>query len=276
MTSSDDFDDDDLWAHLGPERSATLKALTQRLGRSANLITLRERSVTAPSASAIGGPAWRPDDSVAWPKDGRGVDMMHLARLNFAEMPPLENFPPSGLLQFFISTEDIVLGADKPHGQGFLLEWWPSPGAGIAVPQPPLDEDGGEGTPLIGGTMEDTIHDNGRGISFSPGIVPAGADDPEVSAALQEMLGIDPDGDDMHYAAQDLSAGAPDAWVGGLPYSAQSSAAEADDVVLLQIGNGENDAFMWGGDVGAATFLIAPADLIARRFEAAIYDASGF
>jgi uncharacterized protein YwqG len=46
----------------------------------------------------------------------------------------------------------------------------------------------------------------------------------------------------------------------------------------LQVGNGElgENEFMWGGDIGAATFLISPVDLAARRFDQVFYDASGY
>ena len=70
----------------------------------------------------------------------------------------------------------------------------------------------------------------------------------------------------------------PEVWLGGWPLSVQESEARGNDIVLLQIGNGEigENEFMWGGDIGAATFLISPADLSARRFDQMSYSASGY
>lgn len=201
-------------------------------------------------SSAIGGPAWRPDSTVRWPVDGRGIVMMHLARINFAEPPALDGLPTSGLLQIFISTESITLGVEEPHGKGFVIEFWPEPKGGISVPQPELDEDNFEETPLMGGTPEDTLHDNGRSLQFTS----------------------------VEMAEGDNGANRPEIWIGGWPLSVQCSEAQAGGVVLMQIGNGEcgENEFMWGGDIGAATFLISPDDLAERRFDNVNYDASGY
>ena len=117
--------------------------------------------------SALGGPAWRPDSTVEWPVDRRGIVMMHLARINYAELPAFDGFPRSGVLQIFISTESVTLGAGEGHGDGFVVEYWPDPKEGLAVQQPELDEDNFEETPLVGGTPEDTMHDNGRTLTFT-------------------------------------------------------------------------------------------------------------
>lgn len=203
-----------------------------------------------PNSSALGGPAWRPDASVTWPVDRRGIVMMHLARINFSELPLFGGFPQSGLLQIFISTESITLGAGQAQGEGFVIEYWPDTKPGISVPQPELDDDNFEETPLVDGTPEDTMHDNGRSLSFTT-----------------VQMAEDEDGSQR-----------PEVWLGGWPLSVQESAANDGDIVLLQIGNGEcgESEFMWGGDIGAATFRISPADLAANHFDRVHYDASGY
>lgn len=203
-----------------------------------------------PHGSALGGPAWRPDTTVEWPTDRRGIVMMHLARINFAELPSFEGFPRTGVLQIFISTESATLGAGESHGEGFVVEYWPDPKGGVAVPQPELDEDNFEETPLVGGTPEDTMHDNGRSLAFTT----------------------------IEMAEDAEGSERPEVWLGGWPLSVQETEANADNIVLLQIGNGEigENEFMWGGDIGAATFLISPANLSARRFNQVSYDASGY
>ena len=218
--------------------------------RMALAAQIEEQPAKDPLGSALGGPAWRPDTTVGWPTDRRGVVMMHLARINYAELPSLEAFPRSGILQIFISTESVTLGAGEGHGDGFVVEYWPDPKGGLAVPQPELDEDNFEETPLVGGTPEDTMHDNGRSLTFT----------------TVEMV-KDAEGSER-----------PEVWLGGWPLSVQESEAKGNDIVLLQIGNGEigENEFMWGGDIGAATFLISPADLSARRFDQMSYSASGY
>ena len=218
--------------------------------RMALAAKIEELPAKDPQGSALGGPAWRPDTTIGWPTDRRGVVMMHLARVNCAELPSFEEFPRSGILQIFISTVSIGLGAGEGHGKGFVVEYWPDPKGGLSVPQPELDEDNFEGTPLMGGTPENTLHDNGRPLTFT----------------AVEMV-KDAEGSER-----------PEVWLGGWPLNVQERVAEGKDIVLLQIGNGElgDNEFMWGGDIGAATFLISPADLSARRFDQTSYFASGY
>lgn len=60
--------------------------------------------------------------SMEYPKDNNGVPMIHLAQINFAEVPTLANYPSSGILQLYISPtrwydmEDFrVLFHEKPE-----------------------------------------------------------------------------------------------------------------------------------------------------------------
>jgi uncharacterized protein YwqG len=48
--------------------------------------------------------------TVEHPKDINGKPMKLLAKLNFEEIPKLEYMPEEGILQFFISAEDDVMG----------------------------------------------------------------------------------------------------------------------------------------------------------------------
>ncbi|OFD42250.1 hypothetical protein BWGOE2_25200 [Bacillus mycoides] len=49
------------------------------------------------------------------PKDLNGQPMMLLAQLNFEEMPHIEYMPQNGMLQFFVSANDELFGADFDH-----------------------------------------------------------------------------------------------------------------------------------------------------------------
>ena len=49
---------------------------------------------------------------MAYPLDSEGNRMRLLAQINFSEVPHLEDYPESGILQFFIMAEDDVFGMD--------------------------------------------------------------------------------------------------------------------------------------------------------------------
>ncbi|MED2553747.1 YwqG family protein, partial [Bacillus thuringiensis] len=64
--------------------------------------------------SKFGGYPYLPIDQ-EHPKDSNGQPMMLLAQLNFEEMPHVEYMPQKGLLQFFVSPEEDLFGADFDH-----------------------------------------------------------------------------------------------------------------------------------------------------------------
>ena len=61
--------------------------------------------------SKIGGNPYLPLNA-DYPRNANGEPLTLLAQVNFAEMPPLPNFPSSGLLQFFIDGTDYSYGMD--------------------------------------------------------------------------------------------------------------------------------------------------------------------
>ena len=61
--------------------------------------------------SKIGGNPYLPLNA-DYPRNANGEPLTWLAQVNFAEMPPLPNFPSSGLLQFFIDGTDYSYGMD--------------------------------------------------------------------------------------------------------------------------------------------------------------------
>ena len=64
--------------------------------------------------SKFGGYPYLPIDQ-EHPKDSNGQPMMLLAQLNFEEIPHVEYMPQKGILQFFVSTDDELYGADFDH-----------------------------------------------------------------------------------------------------------------------------------------------------------------
>jgi len=53
--------------------------------------------------SKLGGFPYLPY-SLSYPIDDQGVPLLFIAQINFAEVPPLPDFPQQGILQFFISS----------------------------------------------------------------------------------------------------------------------------------------------------------------------------
>ncbi len=66
---------------------------------------------TPPWASKIGGLPYLPLDA-EWPRGEDGMSLFFLAQINFEEVPKLEPFPKSGVLQFFIAS-DGMYGMEK-------------------------------------------------------------------------------------------------------------------------------------------------------------------
>jgi len=59
------------------------------------------------TASKFGGIPYLPKDYI-YPATAKGEPLKLLAQLNFAELPKLENFPASGILQFYVLPDDAV------------------------------------------------------------------------------------------------------------------------------------------------------------------------
>ena len=76
--------------------------------------------------SKLGGQPYWPKD-MEYPRNAKGRPLHLLAQINFAETPPLPDFPEKGILQFFISRNDGIekmwgMNAENPADQqGFRV-----------------------------------------------------------------------------------------------------------------------------------------------------------
>lgn len=92
--------------------------------------SLRFRLQIAPCGrtdSKVGGAPYWPEE-LAYPTRPNGRPLSLLAQLNFAEMPPLPDFPSSGILQFFIDSGDVLLGLNLDNlrdSSGFRVIYHP-------------------------------------------------------------------------------------------------------------------------------------------------------
>lgn len=80
---------------------------------------------TAPTRSFASGSPFLPENR-DWPTDADGRGLRFLVQVNFAEVPPLPDFPRSGLLQWFVGSGPLWgLTSDETHGlTGFEARWY--------------------------------------------------------------------------------------------------------------------------------------------------------
>lgn len=225
-------------------------------------------AVGAVTASRFGG---RP----AWPKDQpplagqNGKPMIFLAQINFEEAPPLEGFPDSGLLQFFVDDDDVN-GCEFPsrNGQGCAIIYRERLDGFV------LGDQYRDGSPECSPFQVSSVMVEGRDLVFETGDMHPSYSDVSVTArdrALYRTGGKE--AADEFYQWMDAFE-SPDIYLGGFPKFTQNDVRELRewrdyDTVLLQLG--VTDEMMWG-DCGEACFLMRKEDLIAKRFENAIYN----
>jgi uncharacterized protein YwqG len=65
-----------------------------------------KKGQTLPWESKFGGTPYCPLD-FDYPTDFEGDPLRLLAQINFKEVPKLESFPSTGILQFYIATDDV-------------------------------------------------------------------------------------------------------------------------------------------------------------------------
>ncbi len=217
-------------------------------------------------ASRLGGGAWLPAGQ-DWPVGRNGRAMIFVAQVNFADVPPLPDYPDHGLLLFFISDDDVWgINFDDLEKSDARVIHVPDPGAPGRIlrrPGPPA-----ETSPF----HDEDVKTHGRAVHFLASTMKPGRDDWRIEepwpgwrarggeARFGELLETPVDPEEGIY-------------VGGHPCFTQTDprgrgGGQDFDRVLLQVGS--DDAFMWG-DVGEASFLIRRADLLARNFSSILF-----
>lgn len=216
-----------------------------------------------PHSSIGGAPSLAsPDD---WPMEN-DRPYLFLAQINYAEMPRIEGFPASGLLSVFVRDEDVQ-GCDFPsrNQTGFVTRFTPDPSGLTRVSVPGATEYDMYGQALRASGARLT----GRACDGLPG--PAIA---AVETLLRDLTATQ--ADEMYDWLADRRLAT--VYYGGHPdfvqYDIRPEGAP-ETRVLLQQGHHwrkERDMEICWGDAGEATFLIAPDDLDAQRFDRSIYN----
>lgn len=182
--------------------------------------------------------------------------MMFLAQINLEEMPPMEDFPTKGILQFYI--EDI-----DPYGLDELCKV-------LYIENYIKDE-----TKLV---KENPFRENYVEMEpfERPGKITFTQRQMPISSSLREFDKnfIQKATDEESSALYDVCY-ACDSRVGGYPYFVQHEPAYyregKRDVLLLQL-DVDDDCGLMFGDAGNCTFLISRDDLLKRDFSNVAYD----
>ena len=206
---------------------------------------------TKPWESKLGGCPYL-EDLAAYPKDTEGEPMMFLAQLNFDEMPPLPDFPKTGILQFFVE-DNGAYGLESPFLVKYIAEY--KKDEMQLVQQNPYN---------LNEAQDEPFDKNGK-ISFVNTMRPICPDHPKYEAKFS---------DDEQDSLFDFCY-ARGSRIGGYPIFVQNPpdyyADESIDVLLLQLDIDDVCGVMFG-DSGNCTFLISKEDLLKRDFSNVEYD----
>lgn len=218
--------------------------------------------------SKVGGMPYLPKNTV-WPTAPDGKELFFLAQINFAEVPKLEPFPEKGIVQFYISDDDLY-GMDLDDGTAqdtFRVLWFPEAVENEAVLQTKFS---------MLRDFEFLPHhpDTPHPLRFelAEELVPV------TDFQFFEVFGQDffqqfgkREWDVMdEYAKTNKTEGHK---IGGYAYFTQDDPRTGADPMLLlfQLDSDELMDLMWG-DMGVGHFFIREQDLRARDFSKVLYD----
>jgi uncharacterized protein YwqG len=239
-------------------------------------VRLIPEPVRTPGAleSRIGGAPWQPSGT-DWPRGPGGQRLLFLAQVNFADFPPLPDYPESGLLQIFVPREGRDIAWIEPTDTAHVLRWYPEPQDGHLAEIPPkmLSSDC---LPFASEAARRT----GLALRGEADALPP----PPYSSHLADMIPDEaqrmPENDEvagMLARKQSMERTLEDEygthWIGGHPRFVQVDIREKPDYadldrVVLHIGSDEQVRI---GDSGEINVLIRADDLRTRRFERAVY-----
>jgi uncharacterized protein YwqG len=278
-----------------PEREKGFPAELQSLRGAYDKSALPYAAISAsPGATTrrqskfLGQPYWPAE--LPFPRDVDGQPLKLLAQVNFAEAPSLEDYPRSGILQFYVAptiSENQIWGMrlpSEPYSAAQHLAGLNSQDyfrvvyheevndldAGLLVIAPEPD-----------GDMSLPISNEGP-MSFRPAVGHVLNEDVRFSSVFgapsHEFFGrFGPKACEVGSAYFKNAYTYSLAQIGGYAAPVQSDprglAAEADWVVLLQIESSQNAdevEILWG-DAGVGFFFIRRTDLVERNFSRVMY-----
>ncbi len=259
-------------------------------------ITTTLSDSTSPFDSKFGGYPYLPLD-VPYPRDLTGAPMMLLAQINFAEVPHIDPYPETGILQFYLTrTELLYFGCDFDHPaiqMDWRVLWHPEvikDETKITVDFSFLPDDAAlqNDSPLVFGKSDK--RGQALRLSFTHDHQPITDMDYRFEWLLSGEIqgnGFLDDSSKRNWKTvslyRDIVFYADSHQIGGYPNFKQTDPRKWDkdhirippdienhSALLLQIAS-DNQNIMWG-DVGIANFFIDRDDLIRRDFSRVLYN----
>ena len=220
-------------------------------------------------ASFIGGrPYWPANEP--YPQDAEGKPFFFLAQINYADLPRIDPFPESGLLQVFVATDDLM-GCAMPSKdqQGFRTIY--------RSDHPDCPQYAGEipDTNTYGPFEKDLLYTTRVALKPEIGTMLPSCYDFAFRPQLDLIMPEEWDDDVRDDIVESLDASRISAhYFGGhirfTQYDIRSPQKYSDYThVLLQLGW---DKYIMWGDAGEASFLIREDDLRKRDFSKTIYN----
>jgi len=220
-------------------------------------LTLINETPSKITQSKIGGNPALPLE-FDYPLDVNNKEMLHLAQINFEEMPAIEGFPKKGVLQFYISAYAEMMGLDfdePTQAKNFRVLYHEN-----INPENNLQSDFSFLDDL---PFSPIRYKKPKKIKFELGEEVIGTLDYRFATLVGEAMQAKVKGD----AYYDLEEEYADAIkndghkIGGYPTFTQEDPREdSHEVLLLQIDTDEKNGVVWG-DMGVCNFFINSKDL---------------
>ncbi|MFD1780153.1 YwqG family protein [Fredinandcohnia salidurans] len=217
--------------------------------------------------SKIAGDPYLPKD-IEHPLDEVGKPMRLLAQINFAEVPHIVGFPEKGILQFFISGADDVMGLNLDHPtqqKNFRVLFYTE----IILDPSQLVQD----FSYVDKNDEYFPCEHEVKLSFEVESEPVSLVDYHVEhCGFYEVLDDNAELWDLYSE----TFGGEGAKIGGYAHFTQEDPRSYGDykdynTLLLQVDSNEDLGIMWG-DVGVANFFITEEDLRKKNFANVLYN----
>ncbi len=209
--------------------------------------------------SKFGGHPYLPKGS-EYPKTSKGKYLHLLAQINFTEIPPLNPFPQTRILQFFIDDDTYGLNCGHPTQQDtFRVIYYPQ-----------IDQNNIESDFSFLPQPEMFPFENATSLSFEKKDMPVGFCDYQYDKYFKDT---DDNFNDAYAETYDSSGH----HMGGYAYFTQTdprdygNAHSDKTILLLQIDSDSDNDIMWG-DAGVANFFISEANLRNKIFTDVFYN----
>ena len=258
------------WNELPSELSTYQQSIEATLKQSIEIALIPENKMSL-WQSKVGGEPYLPL-GIEYPQSIDGENLQLLAQINFSELPENDQYPKSGILQFFINPNDDLYGLnfdDQQKQDGFRIVFYDD----VTEVESELQHD----FPNLENEDSYSPVEGQYSIQFQKSESVIGVTDFDFANKVVDPYASDDDGDEF-VEAYDESFSTNGHRLGGYPFFTQTDPREYNEnlqslVLLLQIDTDDTGdvQIMWG-DSGVGNFFIHPDDLKRRDFSKVLYN----